>query len=679
MGTAEETRRKGIEKRKSGKKDEYWKYTPLVKAALKGDWDAANEFFKDHPEAITAPITRELESALYLATGVGPMAIPFVRKLLERMPAEALAHRDEAGNTPLHLSALVDNTAAAKLLVGKNRELLCMREGQGWLPVHYAAVNKKKRETLEYLLKATGEDEVAMSMLFLSSEYDKVPSGAELLIDVITSGYYDEYSLAELKLAFCLLARYCDIALDLVHWYPQLALSQTPKNYDCGLGAIARQAKAFPSGTDLNFWERIVYDHVPVKFKNYAEDSRRDEDIPVKFENYAEDSSKAEFGIENPVNNSELPAHKYYWARFLGKIFSIFGLSGNTASPKWQVQLWKCSELGNEQAKHQQALQLVRYLIKVMLTLNDLNEYDSLATEAMISATRLGIHEVVEEIVEAVPKLAWVRDSEDYSLFQRAVIQRHESIFNLIYQMSHHRRCQTLLMDKSQNTILHLAGKLAPPDKLQSVNGAALQMQREFQWYKEVKKHVKPNKETPAMVFTREHEKLVDEGRKWMKGTADSCTISAALIVTVAFAAIIAVPGGNNDYGLPNFSKEWAFTVFVISDALSLFTSATSLLLFLSILTTRYAESDFRDVLPRQLIYGLVTLFLSITTMIMAFSVSLYLVLGHKKAWILVPVAALAFLPISSFVSLQFPLLVDLISSAYGSIFGPKSGSKQFF
>ncbi|KAG5547051.1 hypothetical protein RHGRI_012922 [Rhododendron griersonianum] len=316
--------------------------------------------------------------------------------------AEALAHRDEAGNTPLHLSALVDNTAAAKLLVGKNRELLCMREGRGWLPVHYAAVNKKKLGTLMYLLKASGEDDAAKSMLFFSSEYDK-PSGTELLIDVITSGYYD-------------------IALDLVHWYPQLALSQTPENYDCGLGAIARQAKAFPSGTDLNFWERIVYDHVPVMFKDYAEDSKSDEDVPVKFENYAEDSSRAEFGINNPVNNSELPAHEYYWAR------SIF--------------------------------------------------------DAMVSATRLGIHEVVEEIVEAVPKLAWVRDSEGYSLFQQAVIERHENIFNLIYQMSAHKNCQTLLMDKSGNTILHLAGKLAPPEKLQSVNGAVLQMQREFQWYK---------------------------------------------------------------------------------------------------------------------------------------------------------------------------------------------------
>ncbi|KAF7142613.1 hypothetical protein RHSIM_Rhsim05G0009000 [Rhododendron simsii] len=636
----------GIQNRISGKKDEYWKYTPLVKAALRGDWETADKFFEKNPNAITAPITRDSESALYLATGTGPAAINFVAELLKRMtPEEVLAHRDVAGNTPLHLSALVGNTAAAELLVQKNPGLLCIRENRGWLPVHYAAVNAK-RETLEFLLKVTGENEEAMAMLFLTSGYK--PSGAELLIDVRTSEYYD-------------------LALDLVHRYPQLAISQAFNDDDCGLGAIARQVNAFRSGTHLNFWERIIYDHVPVKFKNYAEDSSR---VEIVID-------------ENPVSNPELPVQKHHWARFL------------LASQKMQAMLWKCSllvpcvkRIREQKQKHQQALQLVRYLIKEMLSLNDLNEYDSLATNAIISATRLGIHEVVEEIVQSVPKLAWVRDSENRSLFQRAVIERHENIFNLIYQMSDHKHCATLLMDESGNTILHLAGQLAPLKKLNLVNGAVLQMQRELQWFQEVKKFVKPSdlqrpnvdKETPAMVFTREHKVLVVAGGEWMKNTAYSCSISAGLIATVVFAAIITVPGGNRDSnGLPNFSKESSFAIFVISDALSLFTSTTSLLLFLSILTSRYAESDFLDVLPRRLINGLVTLFLSITTMIVAFSVSLYLALGHGKAWILVPVAALAYLPIRSFVSLQFPLLVDLISSTFGGgIFG-KQSDKQFF
>ena len=37
---------------------------------------------------------------------------------------------------------------------------------------------------------------------------------------------------------------------------------------------------------------------------------------------------------------------------------------------------------------------------------------------------------------------------------------------------------------KSGNTALHLVGESAPPFKLRSVSGAALQMQRELQWFK---------------------------------------------------------------------------------------------------------------------------------------------------------------------------------------------------
>ena len=50
--------------------------------------------------------------------------------------------------------------------------------------------------------------------------------------------------------------------------------------------------------------------------------------------------------------------------------------------------------------------------------------------------------------------------------------------------------------------------------------------------------------ETPAMIFTREHADLLKEGERWMKTTAESCSITAALIVTIVFAAAITVPGG---------------------------------------------------------------------------------------------------------------------------------------
>ncbi|KAI8553345.1 hypothetical protein RHMOL_Rhmol05G0008200 [Rhododendron molle] len=174
-----------------------------------------------------------------MATGTGPAAIDFVAELLKLMPAEALEKRDIAGHTPLHLGAWVGNTEAAVLLLEKNPGLLSMREGRGWLPVHFAAIHAKE-ETLWYLLKDTFGDDAAMRTLFDSPDGSTEPSGTDLLIHVITSGFYD-------------------LALDLVHRLPQLAISQTPDDNDSGLGAIARKVQAFPSGMHLNFWESIIY------------------------------------------------------------------------------------------------------------------------------------------------------------------------------------------------------------------------------------------------------------------------------------------------------------------------------------------------------------------------------------------------------------------------------------
>nr|XP_043630289.1 ankyrin repeat-containing protein NPR4-like [Erigeron canadensis] len=180
--------------------------------------------------------------------------------------------------------------------------------------------------------------------------------------------------------------------------------------------------------------------------------------------------------------------------------------------------------------------------------------------------------------------------------------------------------------------------------------------------------------ETPAMVFTKEHAHLVKEGEQWMKTTSEACSITAALIVTIVFAAAITVPGGNNqEKGIPLFKKEIAFTVFAVCDAISLFSGASALLVFLSILTTRFAEMDFLVSLPRRLIIGLCALFLSTASMMVAFCAILFLAFCDQRPWMLAPIGGLACMPIAVIVTLQLPLLVDLFKSTYIPIFGKQS------
>lgn len=177
---------------------------------------------------------------------------------------------------------------------------------------------------------------------------------------------------------------------------------------------------------------------------------------------------------------------------------------------------------------------------------------------------------------------------------------------------------------------------------------------------------------TPALVFSEAHQSLIKEGEKWMKDTATSCTVAAALIATVVFAAAITVPGGNDqNNGVPLFIKPEqnhlsAFATFGVFDAVSLFSSVASILMFLSILTSRYSEADFLYALPKRLIIGLGMLFISITSLMVAFGSALYLVFGQNKSWRLLVVGALASLPVTLFIFLQFPLLLEIMLATYG-------------
>ncbi|KAL3820302.1 hypothetical protein ACJIZ3_006207 [Penstemon smallii] len=344
-------------------------------------------------------------------------------------------------------------------------------------------------------------------------------------------------------------------------------------------------------------------------------------------------------------------------------------------------------EIHRKQVVHEQALELVECLCENMESLSR-QEASRIYMRALLLAAKLGIHEVVKAIVSTFPSSIRSCDykTQQYT-FHLAVKYRNEQVFNLIHQPGYLKHEFADLEDSSGDTILHLAARLAPTHKLDLVSGAAMQMQREIQWYKEVEKvvplYARERKnyagKTPKMVFIEEHTKLKAEGEKWMKDAANSCIITATLIATVVFASVIAVPGGiESNTGFPLLYNKISFKIFALSDSASLCTSVTSILMFLSITTSRYAEEDFLHALPKRLILGLISLFFSILFLIAAFSAALYLMFGQMRFASLVAIAAFAFLPMTSFVLLQFPLLVGLISSTYGRGIFRKQNNKPF-
>ncbi|CAH1442221.1 unnamed protein product [Lactuca virosa] len=234
----------------------------------------------------------------------------------------------------------------------------------------------------------------------------------------------------------------------------------------------------------------------------------------------------------------------------------------------------------------------------------------------------------------------------------------------------------TRLTDTDRNNMLHLVGKNRVKNRLEDVSGVAFQMQRELQWFKKVESMIPPfyRKEknndglTPLELFTESHKDLVSKGEEWMKGTASQCMVVAALIATIVFAVAFTIPGGyNQSDGFPMFRKNGVFIAFVIVDAISLILSSTSILVFLSILTSRYAQQDFLKSLPKKLLIGLGTLFLSIMTIMVAFSISFFLLYEEKLITVAIPISVFAFIPIISYATLHYHLLMDSFHSTISS------------
>lgn len=95
---------------------------PLYKALNQGNWETVETIITQQPAAMTARLTPFAETPLLVAVKAG-QGLPFIRKLLDFMPPEALALTDYFGNTALHAVAVLGNIQAARLFVNKNGDL----------------------------------------------------------------------------------------------------------------------------------------------------------------------------------------------------------------------------------------------------------------------------------------------------------------------------------------------------------------------------------------------------------------------------------------------------------------------------------------------------------------------------------------------------------------------------
>ncbi|XP_019084515.1 PREDICTED: uncharacterized protein LOC104708653 isoform X2 [Camelina sativa] len=417
-----------------------------------------------------------------------------------------------------------------------------------------------------------------------------------------------------------------DMALDLFNKSRRLAVTKHLQIDSVPIIVLASKPDLFPGGCYLGPLKRFIYSCIQIKQPTFPKPSRSNKD---------------------------------HQNTLMGKLLNCLS--------KWTG----IDEVYRLKVTHLLAKKLLRGISEETLALG-LKERSESVDEALLFAVRYGNVDFLVEMIKNNSELLWSTGTS--TLFNTAVEVRQEKVYSLLYGLGD--RKYLFLADKNSdgNSVLHLAGYPPPNYKLATVVSATLQMQRELQWFKEMerivpaieKERVNTEDLTPIEIFRKEHEAMRLEAEKWMKDTAMSCSFVAALIVTVTFAAIFTVPGGTdeNSRGRPFHLHEPKFVIFIVSDLISCFAACTSVLIFLGILTARYAFDDFLFSLPGKMIAGLSTLFVSIAAMLVAFSSSLFTI--FNVPWIVAPTIFLACFPALLFVRIQYPLLKELYFSTYG-------------
>ncbi|KAF5742367.1 ankyrin repeat-containing protein [Tripterygium wilfordii] len=390
-------------------------YAPLYQAAMKGDWEKANEFLRSHPGAVNVRITKEMDTVLHIAAGA--KQTKFVEEVVKRMSIADLALRNKYNNTALCYAAASGVTKMAEMMVSKNGELLGIRNNKGVTPLYIAALFGH-RDMVWYLYSVISD-----------VDFTKEDSVGLLFATIKTDLF--------------------DVALSIIQKQPELAIHRD-SNGETPLHFLARKPSVFASKSGLGAWQRFIYPWI------YAE-------VPTNSH-----CPESIFQLHNCQPNQAAIS-------LVGKLFRAI-----------QVIVPGTKVLSEKKLMHIQALGLVKLLWEQVLLLDDaqVTEIITSPSNPLFTAAELGILEFITELIPSYPGLIWKVNEQSQSIFHIAVLQRQEKVFNLIHEIGAHKDMITSYKGINNHNILHLAGKLAPMDRLNIVSGAALQMQRELLWFK---------------------------------------------------------------------------------------------------------------------------------------------------------------------------------------------------
>ncbi|XP_011011251.1 PREDICTED: uncharacterized protein LOC105115881 isoform X2 [Populus euphratica] len=363
---------------------------------------------------------------------------------------------------------------------------------------------------------------------------------------------------------------------------------------------------------------------------------------------------------------------------------------------------WKVGRIQEEKDKHESALKLAQELIEKnkrhwwqSINVADSNKVN-IETPGqggrgqggdpipLFIAISSGIEEIAKEILEKFPQGVELVNETGQNIMHVAVMHRQREIYR--YVKKKFKPIMVRLSSRIDNngyTLLHHVAHMKHY-RGGTRAGPALKLQEEIQWFKRVQRAVPPylseqraprevppdnegmqrGKELTALeLFQEEHKAQLKLAQEWIEKTSQSCSAVAVLLATVVFAAAYTIPGGSDERGFPIFLHNRFFLAFTILDVIALASSLTSVVMFLSILTSPFEYENFYHNIPRKLIWGFTLLFLSVMTTMLAFACTLFLIIHFRKKWTTGLISFAAFLPVTVFALMQFPLYVSFPST----------------
>uniref|UniRef100_A0A2C9U8D6 PGG domain-containing protein n=1 Tax=Manihot esculenta TaxID=3983 RepID=A0A2C9U8D6_MANES len=647
-------------------------------AFIDGDWERLKSFVEQNTETVVYPLTVNKDTALHIAVYSGSTSLLSSIVAIAKRVAEnsekisPFLIKNEYGNTALHEAAAAGDVAAAKLLLNCERTLLDIKNKLGETPLYRAAAFGKTE-----MVKFIAAEIIRSREEILQTHRQRAPSFMSI------HGKRDD-STSILHIA--VQAEHFETALYLQRTDEELGELKDEQGRTC-LQLLARMPSAYRSNQTMGKLKGFLYKCLPDDVDEQDEDPQG----PVSL------SEKDDLETGRTSTDS-LPIPSTY-SRLRKGISKTNHTIWMFLAQGWPVldRIWR------EKKRHECVIKLTKLLVKLdtswetshaepdtgtisfgrsRTTTGDRGKSsgggdregtngkseEKTTTEPLLTplliAASTGIIEIVDEILQAYPQAVEHVSDMGKNILHVAIKHRQREIFRRVKRMKIPMAILARKIDNNGYTLLHHAADM------KSYSGGykpstVLQLQGELRWFERVKKIIPPhyimhhNKEdeTAWELFDKTHSELHKEAKEWLKRTSESCSVIAVLIATVGFTAVYTVPGGTDDKtGLPILLHYPFFVVFTILDIISLASSLTSVVMFLSILTSPFRIEDFRISLPRKLTLGFTFLFISVAATMLAFAATIVLEIHLKAQWSRSLIYTVAFLPVTAFAIMQFPL-----------------------